>query len=295
MTAAIVDPADADSLAGVAAAAADGSVVPILVGNERVIREIAEAGGIDLNGFEIVPVARPREAVAEAIRLAREGRVEGIMKGTLPTEELIVPVVSSSKGLRTERRVSHVHVMDVPTYPKPLFITDSMINILPGLSEKRDICQNVIDLAHWLGIPAPKVAVLAAVETINPKMPTTIEAATLCKMAERGQIAGGILDGPLTFDHAVSLRAAENTGIRSAVAGQADVLLVPDLESGNMIAKQLMYLADALSAGIVLGARVPIALTSRGDDRRSWLASATLVQLVAHMYRQQAAGARGGH
>jgi phosphotransacetylase len=215
------------------------------------------------------------------------------MKGSLATEELIVPVISSKRGLRTERRVSHVHVMDVPTYPKPLFITDSMINIAPGLSEKRDICQNVIELAHWLGIPAPKVAVLAAVETINPKMPTTIEAATLCKMAERGQIAGGILDGPLTFDHAVSLKAAENTGIRSAVAGQADVLLVPDLESGNMIAKQLMYLADALSAGIVLGARVPIALTGRGDDLRAWLASATLVQLVAHMYRHAAAGAQG--
>jgi len=288
--AAVVDPTDADSLGGLVAAAQAGAIVPILVGAESAIREVAEVGGIDLNGFEIVHAARPREAVLEAIRLAREGRVEGIMKGALPTEELIVPVVSSAKGLRTERRVSHVHVMDVPTYPKPLFITDSMINILPGLSEKRDICQNVIDLAHWLGIPAPKVAVLAAVETINPKMPTTIEAATLCKMAERGQIAGGILDGPLTFDHAVSLRAAENTGIRSPVAGQADVLLVPDLESGNMIAKQLMYLADALSAGIVLGARVPIALTSRGDDRRSWLASAVLVQLVAHMYRHQIAG-----
>ncbi len=292
---AIADPADGDSLAGIAAAAQEGSIVPILIGSEGVIREVAEARGVDLNGFEIVPASRPREAVAEAIRLAREGRVEGIMKGSLPTEDLIVPVISAAKGLRTERRVSHVHVMDVPTYPKPLFITDSMINILPGLSEKRDICQNVIDLAHWLGIPAPKVAVLAAVETINPKMPTTIEAATLCKMAERGQIAGGILDGPLTFDHAVSLRAAENTGIRSPVAGQADVLLVPDLESGNMIAKQLMYLADALSAGIVLGARVPIALTSRGDDRRSWLASAVLVQLVAHMYRHAAAGARAGH
>jgi len=290
---AIVDPADADSLASVVAAAQEGTIVPILVGAERVIREVAEAGGVDLDRFQIVQAASPREAVAEAIRLAREGRVEGIMKGSMATEDLIVPVISATKGLRTERRVSHVHVMDVPTYPKPLFITDSMINIAPGLSEKRDICQNVIDLAHWLGIPAPKVAVLAAVETINSKMPATIEAATLCKMAERGQISGGILDGPLTFDHAVSLRAAENTGIRSAVAGQADVLLVPDLESGNMIAKQLMYLADALSAGIVLGARVPIALTSRGDDRRSWLASATLVQLVAHMYRHAAAGARG--
>jgi phosphotransacetylase len=249
---------------------------------------------VDLDAFQFVPAATPREAIVEAIRLAREGRVEGIMKGSITTEDLIVPVISATKGLRTSRRISHVHVMDVPTYPKPLFITDSMINIAPGLPEKRDICQNVIDLAHWLGIPAPKVAVLAAVETINPKMPATIEAATLCKMAERGQITGGILDGPLTFDHAVSLKAAENTGIRSPVAGQADVLLVPDLESGNMIAQQLASLADALSAGIVLGARVPIALTSRGDDRRSWLASAALMQLVAHMYRSALTKSRLG-
>jgi len=282
---AIVYPADAESLAGVAAAAEQGTIVPILIGTESVIHEVAVAGSVKLNAFKIVPTANSREAVAVAIRLAREGRIEGIMKASMSTEELIGQVISTSKGLRTERRISHVHAVDIPTYPKPLFITDSMINIAPGLSEKRDICQNVIDLAHWLGIPAPKVAVLAAVETINPKMPATIEAATLCKMAERGQISGGILDGPLTVDHAVSLKAAEYTGIRSAVAGQADVLLAPDLESGNMIAKQLAYLADALSAGIVLGARVPIALTGRGDDWRSWLASAALVQLVAHMYR----------
>ena len=282
---AIVYPADAESLAGVAAAAEQGTIVPILIGTESVIHEVAVAGSVKLNAFKIVPTANSREAVAVAIRLAREGRIEGIMKASMSTEELIGQVISTTKGLRTERRISHVHAVDIPTYPKPLFITDSMINIAPGLSEKRDICQNVIDLAHWLGIPAPKVAVLAAVETINPKMPATIEAATLCKMAERGQISGGILDGPLTVDHAVSLKAAEYTGIRSAVAGQADVLLAPDLESGNMIAKQLAYLADALSAGIVLGARVPIALTGRGDDWRSWLASAALVQLVAHMYR----------
>ena len=287
---AVVDPSDSDSITGLAAAAEQGIIVPVLVGVKSAMDEIAAAAAVDLSSFAIVPTGNRREAVTEAIRLAREGKVEGIMKGTLSTEELIVPIISATRGLRTERRVSHVHVMDVPTYPKPLFITDSMINIAPGLSEKRDICQNVIDLAHALGIPAPKIAVLAAVETINPKMHATIEAATLCKMAERGQITGGILDGPLTFDHAVSLKAAENTGIRSPVAGQADVLLVPDLESGNMIAKQLAYLADALSAGIVLGARVPIALTSRGDDRRSWLASAALVQLVAHMYRSAAAG-----
>src|SRR5215475_3114942 len=290
---AIVYPADAESLAGVAAAAEQGAIIPILVGNESVIHEAARAGHINVDAFEITSAAKPREAVAAAIRLAREGKIEGIMKASVSTEELIGQVISTTKGLRTERRISHVHAVDIPTYPKPLFITDSMINIAPGLSEKRDICQNAIDLARWLGIPAPKVAVLAAVETINPKMPATIEAATLCKMAERGQISGGILDGPLTVDHAVSLKAAESTGIRSVVAGQADVLLAPDLESGNMIARQLAYLADALSAGIVLGARVPIALTGRGDDWRSWLASAALVQLVAHMYRQTAVSLPG--
>jgi phosphate acetyltransferase len=292
---AIVYPADAESLAGVAAAAEQGAIVPTLVGTESVIHEAADAGNVKLDAFQIVPTANPREAVAVAIRLAREGRIEGLMKASMSTEELIGQVISTTKGLRTERRISHVHAVDIPTYPKPLFITDSMINIAPGLSEKRDICQNAIDLAHWLGIPAPKVAVLAAVETINPKMPATIEAATLCKMAERGQITGGILDGPLTVDHAVSLKAAEYTGIRSAVAGQADILLAPDLESGNMIAKQLAYLADALSAGIVLGARVPIALTGRGDDWRTWLASAALVQLVAHMYRGTASRVPGIH
>jgi phosphate acetyltransferase len=292
---AVVYPADADALAGAVAAAEQGSIVPILVGKESLIREVAEAGSILLDAFEIMPAANPGEAVAVAIRLAREGRIEGIMKGGVSTEELIRQVISTTKGLRTERRISHVHALDLPTYPKPLFITDSMINIAPGLAEKREICQNAIDLGRWLGIPAPKVAVLAAVETINPKMLATIEAATLCKMAERGQISGGILDGPLTVDHAVSLKAAEQIGIRSAVAGQADILLAPDLESGNMIAKQLAYFAGALTAGIVLGARVPIALTSRGDDRHSWLASAALVQIVAHMYRQAATGVPADH
>jgi phosphotransacetylase/acyl dehydratase len=286
---AVVDPVDAETLAGALAAAREGCIVPMLVGPEDRIRAVAEAAGIDLGDFPIVNAANSREAIATSIQLARGGRVEALMKGSVPTEDLIVAVVSARTGLRTERRVSHVHVLDVPTYAKPLLVTDSMINIAPTLSDKRDICQNAIDLAHALGIPAPKVAVLAAVETINPKMSATIEAATLCKMAERGQIRGGILDGPLTVDHAVSPAAAKSDGIRSPVAGQADILLVPDLESGNMIAKQLSYLADALSAGIVLGARVPIALTSRNDDLRSWLASAMLVQLVAHMYRGDAA------
>jgi phosphotransacetylase/acyl dehydratase len=286
---AIVYPADADSLASIAAAAQEGAIAPTLVGNERVIREAAEAGGVDIAGFPIVPAATPRVAVEEAIRLAREGRAEAIMKCGISTEAMIGQVVSADRGLRTDRRMSHVYTMDVPTYPKPLFITDSMINIAPGLSEKRDICQNAIDFARALGIPAPKVALLAAVDTINPKMSATIEAATLCKMAERGQITGGILEGPLTFDDAVSLKAAANIGIRSAVAGQADILVAPDLEAGNMIAKQLEYLADALSAGIVLGARVPIALTGKGDDRHTWVASAVLVQVAAQLYRRSAA------
>jgi phosphate acetyltransferase len=286
---AIVYPTDADSLTAAAMAAEQGTISPILIGRESLIYEAAESASIALDGFEMTPAANSREAVAVAIRLAREGRIEGILKGSVSIEDLISDVISKTQGLRTERRMSHVHVLDIPTYPKPLFITDSMINIAPGLSEKREICQNAIDLARWLGIPAPKVALLAAVETINPKMPATIEAATLCKMAERGQISGGILDGPLTVDHAVSLKAAQFTGIRSAVAGQADILLAPNLESGNMIARELASLADALSAGIVLGARVPIALTGRGDDRHSWLASAALVQIAAHMHHHAVA------
>jgi phosphate acetyltransferase len=287
---AIVHPADADSLASVVLAAQERIIEPVLVGPESMLREIAESAGVDISAFRIVPAPNPRAAIAEAIRLAREGKVEGLMKGSMSTEDLIVQAISASKGLRTERRMSHVHAMDVPTYHKPLYITDSMINIAPGIPEKREICQNVIDFAHWLGIPAPKVALLAAVETVNPKIPDTIDAAALCKMAERGQITGGVLDGPLTFEHAVSLKVAQNRGISSPVAGQADILLAPNLETGNMIAKQLEYLSDALSAGIVLGARVPIALTGRGDDRRSWVASAALVQLVAHMFRRAAAG-----
>jgi phosphotransacetylase/acyl dehydratase len=286
-TAAIVYPDDADTLASIAATARDGLIAPVVVGVQSLIAELAQAAGIDTSGFEIVDVAGPAQAVHEAIRLAREGRVQAIMKGRISTEDLILSAISASTGLRTARRMSHVYAMDVPTYPKPLFITDAMINIAPGLTEKREICQNAIDLAHGLGIPAPKVALLAAVETINPKMPATIDAATLCKMAERGQITGGILDGPLTFDNAVSLKAAESIGLRSAVAGQADILVAPDLEAGNMIAKQLAYLADALSAGIVLGARVPIALTGPGDDLHTWMASAALVQLVANLQHAQ--------
>lgn len=282
--AAIVFPTTADTLSHIAAAASDGFVAPVFIGSRRLIEELAQAAGIDAGAFEIVDVESPAQAVLEAIRLAREGRVQAILKAGISTEELIGPAISASTGLRIARRMSHVYALDVPTYPKPLFITDAMINIAPGLSAKREICQNAIDLVRSLGIPAPKVALLAAVETINPKMQATIDAATLCKMAERGQITGGILDGPLTFDKAVSLKAAESIGLRSPVAGQADILVAPDLEAGNMIAKQLAYLADALSAGVVLGARVPIALTGPGDDLHTWTASAALVQLVANAH-----------
>ena len=287
--AAIVFPTDPASLKGALAAAEQGIITPILIGAERLIREVAEASSIKLGKLAFEPAANPQEAIATAIRLARAGRAGGIMKGNVSTEDLITQIVSPSKGLRTGRRLSHVHALDVPNYPKPLFITDSMINIAPDLAEKREICQNAIDLAHWLGIPAPKVALLAAVETINAKMPATWHAATLCKMAERGQIVGGILDGPLTLNDAVSLKSSEFTGIRSAVAGKADILLAPDLESGNMIAQQLVSLSDALSAGIVLGAQVPIALTGPGDGLHSWLASAALVQIAVAMQRPEAA------
>ncbi len=289
VSAAIVCPNDVRTLSGAMAAAEEGIVVPVLVGQEKLIRAAAADAGISLEGVRMVFTGDDRSAITVSLKLARDGEVEGIMKGNGQPENLLVPLISAAAGLRTDRRVSHVHVLDVPTYSKPLFVTDSMVNIAPSLQDKRDICQNAIDLAHALGIPAPKVAILAGVENINPKMQATIDAATLCKMAERAQITGGILDGPLRFDHAVSLTAAEIRGITSAVAGQADILLVPDLESGNMIARQLIQLTDAVSAGIVLGARVPVTLTGRSDDRRAWLASASLLLLVAHLNRSKPA------
>ena len=220
--------------------------------------------------------------------MAREGKVEALMKGSLHTDELMAAVVASATGLRTARRVSHAFVLDVPAYPRPLMVTDAAINIQPTLKDKVDIAQNAIDLAHILGVAQPKVAILAAVETVNADMPSTLDAAALCKMADRGQITGGLLDGPLAFDNAISLEAAKTKKIVSPVAGQADILLVPDLESGNMVAKQLQYLAGADSAGIVLGTRVPIVLTSRADDVRTRLASTAVMTLVAHARRAAA-------
>jgi phosphate acetyltransferase len=284
---AVAHPCDVEALAAALQAGREGIIVPVLVAPEGKLRDTARSAELDLGGIEIVPVAHSHEAATVAVRLAREGTVEAIMKGSLQTAELIEAVLAPETGLRTERRLSHVFAMDVPTYPKPLFITDAAINIEPTLEEKRDIVQNAIDLTQTLGISMPRVAILAAVETVNPKMRATIEAAVLCKMADRGQITGGVLDGPLGFDNAISLDAARAKHILSPVAGQADILVVPDIESGTMLVKQLAYLADALTAGIVLGARVPIALPSRADDRLSRMASAMLALVVAHARRQR--------
>jgi phosphotransacetylase len=257
----------------------------VLVGPQAKIRAVAELAGADIAPWRIVDTPHSHAAADRAVAMARAGEVEALMKGSLHTDELMEAVVPSATGLRTERRISHVFVMDVPAYPRTLMITDAAINIAPDLGCKAEICQNAIDLAHVLGNPLPKVAILSAAETVNPKIESTLHAAALCKMADRGQITGGILDGPLAFDNAVSPEAARTKGIVSQVAGVADILLVPDLESGNMIAKQLTYLAGADSAGIVLGTRVPIVLTSRADNVRTRLASTAVLKLVAHHRR----------
>ena len=285
---AVAHPCDKESLAGPVQAAAAGLVTPILVGPEAKIRAVADEFGLDISRCEIVNTAHSHESAAVAVALCRSGKAEALMKGSLHTDELMSAVIARETGLRTGRRISHVFLADVPTYPHPLMITDAAISIEPTLEDKVDIIQNAIDLAHVLGLAEPKVAILAAVETVNPKMRSTIEAAALCKMADRGQIKGGLLDGPLAFDNAVSLVAAKTKGIRSAVAGNADILVVPDLEAGNMVAKQLEYLADALMAGVVLGARVPIVLTSRADTAETRAASCAVVQLMAHRRREAA-------
>ncbi len=289
---AVVHPCDRDSLLGALEAARRGIIVPVLIGPETKIRGVARAEGVDIGPYRIVPVEHSHAAAAKAVELARAGEVEALMKGSLHTDELLGAVVPSATGLRTARRISHVFVIDVPSYPRMLLITDAAVNIFPKLKEKVDIVQNAIDLAHVLGIERPKVAILSAVETVNPEIESTIEAAALCKMAERGQITGGVLDGPLAFDNAISMQAAETKKIKSPVAGQADILVVPDLEAGNMLAKQLCYLAGAEGAGIVLGARVPIVLTSRADSVRTRLASTAVMALVAHARRTGKASLR---
>jgi phosphate acetyltransferase len=284
---AVAHPCDETSLKGALDAAAAGMIVPVLVGPERKIRDVAETLGVDISSHEVVDVPHSHAAAAKAVELVRSGRVELIMKGSLHTDELLGEVTRRETGLRTERRISHVFIMDVPTYAKPLFITDAAVNILPDLEAKRDIVQNAVDLHVGLGLGPPKVAILSAVETVTPKIPSTIEAAALCKMADRGQIVGAELDGPLAFDNAISPEAARIKGIRSNVAGQAQILVVPDLEAGNMLAKNLTFLSNADAAGIVLGARVPIILTSRADDVRTRMASCAVAALYAHSLREK--------
>lgn len=277
---AVVHPCSADVIIAVMEARSEGLLDPVLIGPEHKIRAAAEQAQLSLEGIEIEAVEHSHAAAQRAVEWGVAGKVRALMKGSLHTDELLAAVVASPQ-LRTARRISHVYAMDVPSYPKPLIVTDAAVNIAPTLDEKRDICQNAIDLLHLLGMQEPRVAVLAAVETVNARMPTTLDAAALTVMAARGQITGALVDGPMAFDNAISLAAADVKGITSPVAGQADILLVPDLEAGNMLAKQLMYLAGADAAGVVLGARLPIILTSRADSVRVRLASVALAKLIA--------------
>ena len=288
LVAAVAQPCDEASLRGALEAAGAGLIVPILVGPKHRIRAVSEALAIDLHGLDIVDVPHSEAAAEKAVELVRTGRAELLMKGSLHSDELLAAVTKRETGLRTGRRISHVFVMDVPTHPHTLFITDAAVNIAPDLNAKRDIVQNAIDLYAGLGLGRPKVAILSAVETVTPSIPSTIDAAALCKMADRGQITGGLLDGPLAFDNAIDPEAARIKGIKSEVAGRAQILVVPDLEAGNMLAKNLTFLAKADAAGIVLGARVPIILTSRADSVRTRMASCAVAALYAHARRSGA-------
>src|SRR5215468_9587606 len=285
----VVHPCDESSLRGAIEPAEEGIIVPTLVGPAARITAVAREHDLDIDRFAIVDAGHADAAAAEAVKLVHEGKGELLMKGSLHTDELMRAVASSKTGLRTARRISHVFIMDVPTYPEPLFITDAAINIFPDLDAKRDIIQNAIDLFTQTGLGTPRVAILSAVETVTLKIPSTIEAAALCKMADRGQITGGLLDGPLAFDNAIDPEAARIKGITSPVAGRAQILVVPDLEAGNMLAKNLSFLARADAAGIVLGARVPVVLTSRADSVRARMASCAVAVLYAHARRQTAA------
>ena len=282
---AVAHPCEATALSGAVEAANLGLIVPILVGPADKIKEIAAAEGLNIDAFQIEDTPHSHASAKRAVEFIREGKAEILMKGSLHTDELMSAIVARDIGLRTNRRISHAFIMDVPTYHKVLIVTDAAINIAPTLEDKVDICQNSIDLAISLGRHQPKVAILAAVETVTSKMPSTIDAAALCKMSERGQITGGILDGPLAFDNAISKEAAITKRIDSPVAGDPDILLVPDLEAGNILAKQLSFLAKADSAGMVLGARVPVILTSRADSVRVRIASCAVAMLVAHARR----------
>ena len=287
---AVAHPCSAAAITAAVEAAEAGLITPILVGPEARIRKAAEEAGKDIAALRVVPAAHSHDAAEKAVALVRAGEARLLMKGSLHTDELMGAVVVSTTGLRTERRISHAYVMDVPDHPVPLIITDAAINIAPTLEEKADIIRNAIDLAHVLGVEEPKVAILSAVETINPAIGSTLDAAALCKMADRGQITGGILDGPLALDNAISAAAAKEKDIVSPVAGRADILVVPNLEAGNMLAKQLTFLGDASAAGIVLGARVPIILTSRADSLRTRLASCAVAVLMARTATRAAPG-----
>jgi len=286
----VVHPCDETSLRGAVEAAQAGLINPILIGPEVKIRRVAREHKLDIAKLELADAAHSDAAAAKAVELVRAGRGEMLMKGSLHTDELMRAVTASTTGLRTERRISHVFIIDVPTYAETLFVTDAAVNIFPDLDAKRDIVQNAVDLFRAIGLGTPRVAILAAVETVTSKMPATIEAAALCKMADRGQITGAVLDGPLAFDNAIDPQAARIKGIQSPVAGRAQILVVPDLEAGNMLAKNLIYLAKADSAGLVLGARVPIVLTSRADSVRSRMASCAVAVLFAAARRTTPAG-----
>jgi phosphate acetyltransferase len=285
----VVHPCDESSLRAAIEAAETGIIVPTLVGPAKKITEVARDNKFDIRKFEIVDAEHSDAAAAKAVKLIHEAKGELLMKGSLHTDELMRAVTASGTGLRTGRRISHVFIVDVPGYSETLFITDAAINIFPDLDVKRDIVQNAIDLFTQVGLGTPRVAILSAVETVTTKIPSTIEAAALCKMADRGQITGGILDGPLAFDNAIDPEAARIKGINSPVAGRAQILVVPDLEAGNMLAKNLIFLSKADSAGLVLGARVPIILTSRADSVRSRLASCAAAVLYADARRRKTA------
>ncbi len=287
---AVVHPVDVNSLGGAIEAAEEGLITPILVGPEAKIQAVAEAQGFDLSPYRIVPTEHSHEAAARAVAMVHNGEAEALMKGKLHTQEFMQPIVNAQTGLRTERRMSHVFLLDVPSYHKPLFLTDAALNIQPNLSQKKDIVQNAIDLYLALGYGTPKVAIVSAIETVDEKIPSTLDATALCKMAERGQITGGILDGPLGFDNAVSREAAETKGIVSQVAGDADIIIAPDVEAGNMLYKQMRYLSGVEAAGIVLGARAPIILTSRAAGKGlTRKASCALALLYARRAQQLAA------
>jgi phosphotransacetylase/acyl dehydratase len=278
---AVVFPVDTASLSAAVDAAGAELICPILIGPATRINAAAQAAGLDIAAFQLIDVPDAATAAAQAVQLARSGKAALLMKGDLHTDVLMHEVVATATGLRTSRQISHVYLMDIPDYPRPLLLTDVAINISPNLEEKAGIVQNAIDVAHAIGIAQPRVAILAAVETVTAKQPSTLDAAALCKMADRGQITGGLLDGPLAFDNAISEAAAKEKGIISAVAGKADILIVPDLETGNMLAKQLTFMSGAEAAGIVVGARVPIILTSRADSARTRMASCALAVLMA--------------